>query len=418
MRKKVLAVLMSAAMAFSLAACGSGDSTKSNSDSGSGSDVKDVSLLVWSPSEDQSADYGEWLQTMCKQFNEEHKEWNITFTYGVGSEADVDGMILHDPEASADVFMFSNDKLATLVPAGAIAKIGGETLEEIKNTNSQAIVDSVSVDGSVYGVPFTTNTWFMYYDKSAFTEDEVNNLDKMLAKDKISFPLTTAWYLASIYVANGCTFFEDGTVNDAGIDFSGDKATQATEYLIDLLGNKNFVVDGDGAGIAGIRDGSIKAMFSGSWDYTGVKEALGENFGAKSLPTVTINGEDKQMMAFAGSKALGVNPNSKNPEVAVALAKYLGSAEAQKAHYEMRNIVPCNTELLEEEAIKNDLLVVAQNDTFENTSIIQPFVENMNKFWDPALNFGISIQNGEVTKDNAAAKTEELNKALNSSDIE
>ena len=115
-------------------------------------------------------------------------------------------------------------------------------------------------------------------------------------------------------------------------------------------------------------------MFSGSWDYTNVKEALGDNFGAKELPSITINGQEKQLKAFAGSKAIGVNSNTKYPQVAVALAKYLGSAEAQEAHYKARNIVPCNTELLEKENIKSDELVVAQNNTFNNTSIIQPFV--------------------------------------------
>jgi hypothetical protein len=52
-----------------------------------------------------------------------------------------------------------------------------------------------------------------------------------------------------------------------------------------------------------------------------------ENVGIAALPTVKINGSDKQMMSFAGSKAIAANPNCKYPEVAVALAAYLGSAK-------------------------------------------------------------------------------------------
>ena len=74
---------------------------------------------------------------------------------------------------SADVYFFANDQLQTLIDAKAIAKLGGETADYVKSTNSQAIVDSVTVDGAVYGVPFTTNTWFMYYDKSKFTDSDV-----------------------------------------------------------------------------------------------------------------------------------------------------------------------------------------------------------------------------------------------------
>ena len=68
----------------------------------------------------------------------------------------------------------------------------------------------------------------------------------------------------------------------------------------------------DGSGLAGLRDGSINAIFSGSWDANAVKEALGDNMGAAALPTYTLNGQEKQMTAYAGSKAIGVNPYSKN----------------------------------------------------------------------------------------------------------
>lgn len=87
-------------------------------------------------------------------------------------------------------------------------------------------------------------------------------------------------------------------------------------------------------------------------DANAVEEALGENMGAAALPSFTLNGEQKQMMSYAGSKAAGVNPYSKN--MVVELAVYLGSAEAQMTHYELRNVIPCNTELLADEKVAND----------------------------------------------------------------
>ena len=38
-------------------------------------------LLVWTPSEDQSPDYGNWIQTQCDAFAKEHPNWNITFLH-------------------------------------------------------------------------------------------------------------------------------------------------------------------------------------------------------------------------------------------------------------------------------------------------------------------------------------------------
>ena len=432
MRKKILSVLLATAMVATMVGCGKTDDKGSVADSkdvaktseaGSttaGGEVESITLTVWSPSEDQSQDNGNWLGTMCDKFAEEHPEWDITFEYGVCAESDAKATVTQDVDGAADVYMYANDNLTDLVASNGIAKLGGETADYVKDTNSAAIVDSVSLNGDIYGVPFTTNTWFMYYDTSVFTEEDAANLDTMLEKGKVAFPLGDSWYIASFYVANGCTLFGNANDETKDIDFGGDKAVAVTNYLVDLIDNPNFVFDNAGSAIAlsGLRDGSVNAMFSGSWNYTTVKEALGDNFGAKQLPTVTIDGADKQLMAFAGSKAIGVNPTSKNMAAAVALAKYLGGVEAQRAHYEMRSIVPCNTELLEEEAIQQDALVSAQNDTFDNTSIIQPFVSAMGNYWSPAENFGKALFNKEVTHANAAEVTEELNKALNTSIVE
>lgn len=75
--------------------------------------------------------------------------------------------------------------------------------------------------------------------------------------------------------------------------------------------------------------------------YKNVKEILGDNFGAVQLPKVKIGGTDKQLKAFAGSKAVAVNPNCKYQQIAVALAKYLGGKEAQQSHYDLRSVIPC-----------------------------------------------------------------------------
>lgn len=409
MWKKRLAGLLAVVLAaVSLVGCqnASGDSAKEK-----------VRLMVWSPSEDQSKDSGEWLQTNCEAFAQEHPEWDITFVYGVADEASAATQVAQDPEASADVFMYANDTLTTMTDANGLTKFGGKYREEIEAMNSEGVLNSLMKDGELYGVPFTTNTWFMYYDKSVFSEEDIQNLDTMLEKGVVSFPFVNSWYLPAFYLGNGCTLFGDGTDESKGVDFGGEKAVDVTNYLIDLKSNPNFKIDQDGSGIAGLRDGSISAIFSGSWDANSVKEALGENMGVAALPTFTLNGEEKQMLSYAGSKAIGVNPNSKNMVAAVELAVYLGSAKAQEMHYEMRNVIPCNEELLEGGEMASEPLVLAQTRTFEETSILQPFVSKMSNCWTPVENMGKGIRNGSVTHENAAEQTEAMNDAMNSDGI-
>ena len=353
MKRRVCAILLAASLAVcGLTGCGNGSQSSAGQEK--------VRLMVWSPSEDQSKESGEWLQTMCESFAEENPQWDITFVYGVADEATAASQVSQDPEASADVFMYANDTLTTMTDANALAKFGGKYREEIEKTNSEEVLKSLTKDGDLYGIPFTTNTWFMYYDKSVFSEEDVKNLDTMLEKGVVSFPFTNSWYLPAFYVGNGCTLFGDGTDESKGVDFGGENAVEVTNYLIDLRNNPNFKIDADGSGIAGLRDGSINAMFSGSWDANAVKEAL---------------------------------------------------------HYEMRNVIPCNTELLAQENIAADPLVMAQNDTFNQTSILQPFVSKMNNCWVPVENMGKGIRNGNITHENAKEQTESMNEAMNSDGI-
>ena len=413
MRKRAVSLLLAGVMTLGLAA---GGLTGCGSSGNNGAEK--VRLMVWSPSEDQSKDSGEWLQTCCEAFADAHPEWDITFVYGVMDEASAGEQVAQDPDASADVFMYANNSLEPMRNADALVRFGGKYREQIEATNSQDVLDTLIMDDNLYGIPFTTNLWYMYYDKSVFSEEDIKNLDTMLEKGVVSFPFVNSWYLPAFYIGNGCTLFgEDGKDEAAGVDFGGENAVEVTNYLIDLAQNPNFKIDDLGSGIAGLRDGSINAMFSGSWDANAVKEALGDNMGVAALPTYTLNGEEKQMYAYAGTKAIGVNTHSDYMVQAIEFAIWLGNAESQRLHYELRQVVPCNTELLQEEDIQKDELVMAQNTTFSDTSIIQPLVNQMNNCWTPVENMGKGIRNGNVTHENAQEQTEQMNEAMNSDGI-
>lgn len=426
MKKKALSLFLVTAMAVSMVGCGSKDADK-NKDKNT--DKKDTEvaaatekeaaaedeawegdLTVWSPQEDQDTN---WLQDQCEAFAAEHPNWKINFNYGVCPEGEAKDNVTKDVEAAADVYMLANDNIPDLVSAGALSELGGDYLGYVTSTNSDSILASVTYNDSVVAFPFTPNTWFMYYDKSVFSEDDVKNFDTMLEKageagKKVSFKLTDSWYIEAFYVANGCTLFGDGTDTDAGIDFGGDKAAAVTEYLVDLAANPNFLVDADGSGLAGLGD-SVAALFSGTWDAEAVKEKLGDNMGVAALPTVTIDGKEGQMKSFIGSKAIGVNPNAENQQVAMSLAAYLAGEKAQTAHYEMRNLLPSNINI----SLADDPIATAVTNVMTDTSIMQPLCKEMSNYWSPAENMGKNIQSGEVTKDNAAEKTEEMNTTMN-----
>jgi arabinogalactan oligomer/maltooligosaccharide transport system substrate-binding protein len=187
---------------------------------------------------------------------------------------------------------------------------------------------------------------------------------------------------------------------------------------VNLANNPNFINDADGVGISGLRDGSVGAIFSGTWDAKSVQEALTDSegvchMGVTQLPTFNLNGEALTMKSFAGSKAIGVNRQSKNMGAALKLAAFLSTEEAQLLHYQLREIPPAVSALTSNEEIAKNLVVVGQALTMSNSSVGQPTIPEMNNYWAPAGNLGTAIYNKEVTLDNAAEQTELFQDALN-----
>ncbi len=177
MKKKTIALLLACCMLLGLlSACGGNDNKSSNNNQTPSSNSNDsqpsasnpsaepekVSLTVWTPSEDQNPDLGEWVVTMCNKFNEAHPEWDITFNYGVCTESDAKKLVTQDVDAAADVFLFGSTGLETLCQANALTEWGGSYKQFVEDNYSKNLVDTLIFDGGLYGIPITTDTYFMY----------------------------------------------------------------------------------------------------------------------------------------------------------------------------------------------------------------------------------------------------------------
>ena len=423
--KKIIALLLAVVMVLGLAACG-GEKTPETTAPVAGNDAPEttapagpeaITIKVWAPQEDQ-VDENSWLIQIEKAFEEAHPEYDITWDNGVCPEGDAATMVTADPAAAADVYMFANDQLGTLIQAGALAKLGGDYLAQVQNDVSATYLNTVTAtDGGVYGFPVAPNTWFMYYDKSVLTEEDVKTLEGVMAKGKVAFEVKNSWYLpAFFFAAGGSLFGETGSDAAAGIQFGGEAGYAATNAILDLMENPNFVVDGDGYGNNGVKnpDDDVIAYFSGSWDYQGLYEALGENLGACAAPTVTINGEAAQLKAYAGSKAVGVNPNAKNMKASMQFAAFLASADSQLLRFQLRNITPAVTALSENAEVAASIVASAESATMAYASVAQPTIAEMNPVWGPVGTFGTNIADGMITRDNVVESVDAFDAQLNS----
>lgn len=404
--KKLMSVLLATAMVLSLCACGntekenSVDTTESVADNTSVETTttetteevapapQDITLKLWGAQEEQDI-----MAELCEKFAAEHPENNWTFEYGVVGAADAQARYLEDPAAAADVFVYPDDQIITLVEADALYEVT-RNADAIKEANATGTIDAASYNGTLYGYPMTAdNGYYLYYDKSVLTEDDVKTLDGILAAanaagKQFQMDISNGWYLASFFLGNGCTLTLDADGKQL-CDFNNEKGLAAAEAIKALCADPAFV-DGDDTVLQGGIGTSICAGISGPWTSASIKEVLGENYAAAKLPTFTCNGQQVQMGSFLGCKILGINTQSAYPVEAMELAEYLTNEESQIARFEAIGYGPSNINAAASDAIASDpaLSALAEQSKYAISQHV------LGQYWTPAEAFGLELAAG------------------------
>ena len=421
MKRKTLALLLAGAMTLSLlAGCGkdSGGTPSSNpggtpSDSGSSNggsgEVTDITLKVWCPS--NQIDTGIMAEQQ-KAFEAEHPEWKITWDTTAVGEDTCQESVLRDVEAAADVFFFANDQLPDLVSAGAIAQLGGSAAEMVNSTMAPAVIDTAMSDGKLYAIPFTHNTFFMYYDKSLLSEDQIKSMEGIMAAEtpdnvyNFYFESSGGWKLGAWYYGAGLPVFgPDGSDLSAGVAWNNATGLAVSNYLIDLINNPKCAYDGEIAVSELIGDHRLGAWWDGAWNYDTYHDVLGDDLGMAVIPTFNPDGTDYQLLGFYGSKCIGVNAKSKNPAAAVAFASFLGNEANQVLRFEKSAQIPTNMAAAESEAVKSNALATVLVNESNNCSVMQPVNTTFSaRYWTYAGAIPTEMRSGAINKDNVQSK--------------
>lgn len=399
-----------AMMTSLLAGCNRGSNSSSDNSGGASGSGETVKLTVWGAQEDRDI-----LMQMCEDFADAHPEKHYAFTMGVVSEADAATEVLKDVSAAADVFAFSSDQIGSLVSAGALYRIT-KNREDIEKNTDETAIRAATVDGELYGYPVVSDTYFLYYDKSKLSEEDVKSLDAIMAKDipdtKTNFAmnLDDGWYQAGFFLGAGCTLFgEDGT-DPTQCDFNSERGLLAGEYILNLVQNEKFGADFDDSMVkSGFANGTLAAAVSGTWNSKEIESSLKENYGTAKLPEFTLsNGESVQMESLANYKLIGVCSETDAPLDAMLLAEWLSNHDSQKLRLEKRGFAPTNKQLAADADTLNAIpAVVALTEQLSHATL-QPSIPQMGNFWKPAEAFGQDIISGNVTPDNLQEKLDRL----------
>ena len=313
----------------------------------------------------------ELTQSQIDKFLEANQDIKFNVTIEGVSEGEAATQMIADVESGADIFCFAQDQLARLVLAGALAKPGVATQEEIKKSNTPGAVTNASISGEIYAYPLTDdNGYFMFYDKSVVKEEHLNDLAAIVkdcedAGRNFSFQIEgSGWYTASFFFGTGChsdwTVTADGEFTGVDDDFYSEKGLAAMKGMQILL--KSPAYTNSEAGTSDFTAAIPSAVvISGTWDVTTAKDALGDNYGVAKLPCFTVDGKTYQLGSFSGSKLMGVKPQTDANKAAALqkLAAYLTNTACQLERYNQFGWGPASKEALQDKGVQEDVALLA-----------------------------------------------------------
>lgn len=357
-----------------------------------------------------------------KQIEEFAKNNGVTINATIEgvSEGDSATNMIKSVEDGADLFCFAQDQLSRLVQAGALAKLGVKTGEEVTSLNTANSVNSSKVGGDLYCYPLTDdNGYFMFYDKSVVKADHLNSLEDIIAdceaaNKKFSFQLKgSAWYNASFFFATGCktdwTTDADGNFTAVDDTFNSDAGVIALKGMQKVLKSAAFTESNAGAADFSAATPSA-VVISGTWDVNTAKEALGDNYGVAKLPSFTVDGKTYQLGSFSGCKLMGVKPQTDANKASVlqALALYLTGKDCQLARFQQFGWGPSNKEAQATDAVKADAALqalAAQN------AFAVPQGQIHGSWWSIALSPAVAAQTA-TTDDELRSALADYRKAI------
>ncbi|MCR5558360.1 MAG: extracellular solute-binding protein [Butyrivibrio sp.] len=395
MKKKLVSVLLSAAMGASLlAGCGAQEAAETAQDAAetvqeAAETVQETATEVAETAQEAAeeiTDYGtgeikvwvadnvvDFTKGEIDQFMAENPQFaGYTVTVEAVGEGDAAGNMITDVTAGADIYGFAQDQTARLVAAGALEEVAPENVDAIKNDNATGAVVAATVGDTLYAYPMTAdNGYFLYYDKSVVTDPSTLEgiIEQCEAAGKNFYMDLTGWYQVAFFFGTGCTLTfdsdNDGNFTGCTMDYDSDKGLVALNEMIELAGSKSFQ-PGSSAGDAV----NYAAIIDGTWDAGTVKDFLGDNYACAKLPTFTgSDGKTYQMSGFNGCKLLGVKPQEDENKLAVcdALAQYLTSEKVQLDRYNAVQWGPSNLKAQSDSAVKADEALSALSEQFAYT---------------------------------------------------
>lgn len=364
--KKLLAIILSLCMVFSMAACGSkqaesteaagGETKPSVQNSGATNEEPreaELNIMMSFPQ------YMDQWETYAKQFEEKMlAEENIKVTVNLEMpSSDQYESILQarlSGDDAPDLYTLHCNNLATYNDAGYLYDLSGEALADVIYEN---VKQTVTIDGKLLAVPIESQAWGVLYNKAIFEECGLKAPDTLSDLESICETLKAKGYTPFMLafqeqwvpqLMTGLTLGDivSGKLNDWLERMYKDEGSyeEVREIfdVIDLImanGTDRAMEEGSEAGAADFALGNAAMFVQGTWASNTIMTTNPDmKLGVFALP---IN-EDPNCtrVNLSTSTTLAVHPDSQELNLALKFANYVLDAKDSSALFQSCSFNP------------------------------------------------------------------------------
>ena len=399
--KIVAALALCACMTLGFAACGESNNT----------------VTIWGAEEEQAL-----LTEIVKEFKEQNPDVKEDIKVEVQSVWNAQSVVAMDADKAADVIMIPHDQVGIMAKSGLLGEIQDGTAAtfatDIRTNNAPAVVQQATYDGKLYGFPLTMDTYILYYTTGIFPESLENtflgSVDQMLAADMPKIPgssekatafgfnINDGFYLNMGFFAMDCTLYGESGTDINACNWNNANGLKFMQYAAKSFrqsGGKFKADDAKNLATA-VLNNRLGACISGGWEMYDTFNGA-QNIRYRTLPSITIDGQQRELKSFSNSKLYVINNKSKHKATASRLAAFVTSEANQLRYAQERGYYPSNLNAQSNAAVANNdffKVIRAQLDK----SIPVPVIPEISRYWEAAKSLGSSLYNGSLKGDDAS----------------
>ncbi|WP_402462621.1 extracellular solute-binding protein [Isoptericola aurantiacus] len=369
------------------------------------------SLKVWFEEEAEA-------KAVIKAFHEKYPDAGVEYEI-VAKVDSVEKMSLAGEAGNgADVFVTPYDQLSRAIDDGTAAPLG-EYQAGLEERMSPTFTGVVSADDTMFGVPITTESIALFYNKTlleeltgsdepATTWEEIADLaedynDPGNNRWTIRFLAGEIYYAYSVLSSLGWHAYPDGDVADPG--FESPELTSGLEYYAGLRDLWD-VPSADGTWDTielEFAKGRTPYVITGPWSFSTFDEgaeAEGFEYGVTTLPRVE-GGDDAA--SLAGLQVAAVSGYTEYPAAARVFANFLATPEGAAAINASTGQIPALNEeyLAQIPGLADDDRVAGIVSQSANADLLPQVPEY---FWETGNTMVVDVWDGLLGADEAAQK--------------